>query len=296
MNVNKTPVISVILPVFNSGQYIELSIKSIILQTFHDFELIVIDDGSSDNSFEVLSTYAKLDSRIHLISRDNRGLIYTLNEAIEIANGQYIARMDADDLALPDRLEKQLAFLQENKLDICGASVRLIGAATGDWRYPHSHVGCEAELLFGVPFAHPSVIGHSKVFKELRYASTWSLVEDYDLWQRAWAAGFQMGNVPEVLLQYRVHRKQTSALYRHQQAQHSQRLRSRHWQQLLNAKLGISPTEAEEAEKNLWKTFQLLRKLKQCYKGTEAEKIIGSAFVRLCSHRLHSWVLETAGF
>ncbi|QSF50257.1 MULTISPECIES: glycosyltransferase [unclassified Thermosynechococcus] len=292
MNIHNSPTISVILPVFNSDQYIELAINSILNQSFNDFELIVIDDGSSDNSFEILSNYAKLDARIHLIRRDNQGLIYTLNQAIELAKGQYIARMDADDLTLPNRLESQLEFLEKNKLHLCGSSVQLIGAAIGSWHYPPSHEGCEIELLFGVPFAHPSVMGHSSVFKELRYSSEWSLVEDYDLWQRAWAAGFKMGNVPEVLLQYRVHRKQTSSLYRWQQAQNSQRIRSRHWQQLLSAKLGISPTEAQEAEKDLWKTFQLLRQLKQCYKGTEAEKILHHAFPRLCSHRLHSWVLD----
>ncbi|MDM7325902.1 MAG: glycosyltransferase family 2 protein [Thermosynechococcus sp. Uc] len=292
MNTNQVPVISVILPVFNSGQYIERSIKSILDQSFNDFELIIIDDGSSDDSFEILSKYAKLDERIHLIRRDNQGLIYTLNQAIEIAKGQYIARMDADDLALPKRLEYQLAFLEENQLHLCGSSVQLMGAATGYWYYPHSHAGCEVELLFGVPFAHPSVMGHSSVFKELRYSSEWPLVEDYDLWQRAWAAGFKMGNVREVLLQYRVHRKQTSSLYHQQQAKNSQQIRSRHWQQILSVKLGISPTEAQEAEKDLWKTFQRLRELKQCYKGTEAEKILHHSFLRLCSHRFHSWVLE----
>lgn len=292
MNIHKNPTISVILPVFNSAQYIELSIKSILNQSFNDFELIIIDDGSSDNCFEILSSYVKTDTRIHLIRRDNQGLIYTLNQAIEIAKGQYIARMDADDLALPKRLESQLEFLEGNKLHLCGSSVQLIGAAIGSWHYPHSHEGCEVELLFGVPFAHPSVIGRSSVFKELRYSSEWSLVEDYDLWQRVWAAGFKMGNVPETLLQYRVHRKQTSSLYRRQQAQNSQRIRSRHWQQLLSAKLGTSPTEAQKAEKDPWKTFQLLRELKQCYKGTEAEKILHHAFLRLCSHHLHSWVLD----
>lgn len=292
MNIHKSPNISVILPVFNCAQYIELSIKSILNQSFNDFEFIIIDDGSSDDSFEILSTYAKFDARIHLIHRDNQGLIYTLNQAIEIAKGQYIARMDADDLALPKRLQYQLAFLEENKLHLCGTSVQLMGASTGYWYYPHSHEGCEVELLFGVPFAHPSVMGHSSVFKELRYSSEWPLVEDYDLWQRAWSAGFKMGNVREVLLQYRVHRKQTSSLYRREQAKNSQQIRSRHWQQLLSAKLGISPTEAQAAAKDLWKTFQLLRELKQCYKGTEAEKIFHHAFLRLCSHRLHSWVLE----
>ncbi|MFN4195395.1 MAG: fucosyl transferase, partial [Thermosynechococcus sp.] len=80
--------------------------------------------------------------------------------------------------------------------------------------------------------------------------------------------------------------------YRQQQAKNSQQIRSRHWQQLLSVKLGVSPTEAQEAEKDLWKTFQRLRELKQCYKGTEAEKILHHSFLRLCSHRFHGWVLE----
>ncbi|BCX12807.1 MAG: glycosyl transferase [Thermosynechococcus sp.] len=292
MNLIKKPLISVILPVYNSEKHIQLTIESIINQTIHDFELIIINDGSSDKSFEIVSNYAKIDSRICLINQSNQGLAKTLNKAIEIARGEYIARMDADDVALPYRLAYQLTLLREKKLDICGASVQLIGAATGYWHYPYSHEGCEAELLFGVPFAHPSVMGYSRVFRELKYSSVLSVVEDYDLWQRVWAAGFKMGNVPEVLLQYRVHRKQISALYRRQQAQNSRQIRSRHWQQLLRSKLGISETEAQEAEKNPWKTIQLLRELQQCYKGTEAEKILRYAFLRLCSHRLHSWVLS----
>ncbi|WP_297041118.1 glycosyltransferase family 2 protein [Thermosynechococcus sp. OHK43] len=292
MNVINKPLISVILPVYNSEKYLHLAMGSIISQTVDNFELIIINDGSLDKSFEILSNYAKIDSRICLINQSNQGLVKTLNQAIEIAGGEYIARMDADDVALPHRFASQLNFLREKKLDICGASVQLIGTATGYWHYPYSHEGCEAELLFGVPFAHPSVIGRSEVFKELRYSSEWPLVEDYDLWQRAWAAGFKMGNLPEALLQYRTHRKQTSSLYRRQQAQNSQRIRSRHWQQLLSVKLGIARTEAQEAEKDPWKTFQLLWQLKQCYKGTEAEKNLDHAFLRLCSHRLHSWVLD----
>ncbi|MFN4278861.1 glycosyltransferase family 2 protein [Thermosynechococcus sp.] len=292
MYLSQNPLISVILPVFNSAQYISASVQSIINQSFNRLEIIIIDDGSSDHSFEILSAYAKNDSRIHLISRDNRGLIYTLNEAIQAARGEYIARMDSDDISICNRLEKQLNFLQDHQLDICGTFVRLIGAATGNWKYPVSHKGCEVELLFGVPFAHPSVMGRSKVFKELRYSFDWPLVEDYDLWQRGWAAGFKMGNVPEVLLQYRVHRRQTSRFYRREQAQNSQRIRSRHWQQLLSSRLGLGSTEAREAEKDPWKTFQLLRELKQCYKGTEAEKILHHALLRLFSHRLQSWILD----
>ncbi|WP_231833833.1 glycosyltransferase family 2 protein [Thermosynechococcus vestitus] len=286
------PLLSVLMPVFNAEAYVGEAIESILGQSFRDFEFIIIDDGSTDNSLSVLKRYAAQDARIRLISRENRGLVATLNEGIALARGEWIARMDADDVALAHRLVSQLTFLQENQLEICGASVQLIGTGRGYWHYPRAHAGCEAELLFGVPFAHPTVIAHARVFKELRYAAAWSLVEDYDLWQRAWAAGFKMGNVPEVLLQYRVHRQQTSSFYRRQQAQNSQQIRSRHWQQLLSIKLGISAIEAHDAERDPWKTLRLLGALKQCYKGTEAEKFLRYSFLRLCSHRFHGWVLN----
>ena len=106
-----TPMISVVMPVYNAEKYLDEAIKSILVQTCKDFEFIIINDGSNDKSLEIIEKYNIQDERIVLINRENRGLIASLNEGIEKTKGRYIARMDADDISLPDRFEKQIEFL-----------------------------------------------------------------------------------------------------------------------------------------------------------------------------------------
>ena len=104
--------VSVILPVYNAQKYLEEAIESIINQTYTNFEFIIIDDGSGDNSLNIINKYQKQDSRILVITRENKGLVYTLNEGINQAKGKYIARMDADDISLSNRFEKQIELLE----------------------------------------------------------------------------------------------------------------------------------------------------------------------------------------
>jgi glycosyltransferase involved in cell wall biosynthesis len=229
----KSPLISVILPVYNAGRYVAQAIESILGQTLGDFDLIVIDDGSTDSSSDVIKRYAAEDGRVVLVSRENRGLIATLNEGIDLARGQWIARMDADDIALANRFERQMAHLLQTGADLCGGAVRCFGDRKVVWRYPMSHEGCEVQLLFDVPFAHPTVIGRKELFATLKYDPDFKTVEDYDLWQRAWAAGYRMINVPDVVLRYRVHGGQVS---QQRDTRHDERvstIRMRHWREVL---------------------------------------------------------------
>ena len=117
--------ISVVLPVFNGDKYLSEAIESILNQTYINFEFIIINDGSTDGSLTIIENYRVKDNRIVVISRENKGLIASLNEGIRIANGGYIARMDQDDLSLPTRLEEQVKFMDSNQLDICGTYVQL---------------------------------------------------------------------------------------------------------------------------------------------------------------------------
>ncbi|MDR7994255.1 glycosyltransferase [Thermosynechococcus sp. TG252] len=197
------------------------------------FEFIVIDDGSTDGSLSVLRRYAARDPRIRLVSRENRGLVATLNEGIALARGQWIARMDADDVALPDRFEVQLERLQRTGADFCGDAVECFGEWRAVWRYPLSHDACEARLLMDVPFAHPTVIGRRSAFADLGYDSAYTQAQDYDLWQRAWARGYKLVNVPDVVLRYRVHAGQVSARKAADQQSKADSVRKRHWQTLL---------------------------------------------------------------
>ena len=224
------PLVSVAMPVYNGGKYLAQAIDSILAQTFIDFELIIIDDGSTDNSLSVLQSYQKRDSRIRLISRENRNLVATLNEIIDLASGKWIARMDSDDIALPQRFERQLEWLCSTGADLSGSWVQRFG--TSDQRVVRMSQTDEAvkmEMLFCSPFVHPSVMMRTLLIKKLRYKNLWEKAEDYDLWVRAAEAGWQMTNVPEVLLLYRVHKSQVSTKVSAQQKKLTLQIQERYW-------------------------------------------------------------------
>ncbi|MDX2369984.1 MAG: glycosyltransferase family 2 protein [Colwellia sp.] len=200
--------ISVILPVYNAELYIEEAVNSILVQTFKDFELIIINDGSTDGSFEILSKLAMLDSRVRLISRENKGLIATLNEAISLAKSKYIARMDADDIALNTRLAKQFEFLQANpKVAVLGTCYRYIDVhgEIGSKRNTFtSHEDITASFYFCNPIAHPSVmINYSLLGSDFCYLEQYKTIEDLELWSRL-SVKYRLANLPDVLLHYRV--------------------------------------------------------------------------------------------
>ena len=205
---NNNPIISVVMPVYNGEKYLDESIQSILNQTYKDFELIIINDGSADNSLEIIEKYKQLDKRIVVISRENKGLIKSLNEAIEQSKGSYIARMDADDISLPTRFEEQLKFMKDEKLDMCGSWVEPFenDKSFDIWKYPENHNNISFRLFFVSSFAHPSVMFKSDVFKVLKYEN--EVAEDYRLWCDMVINGFKLGNIQKVLLKYRFHENQ----------------------------------------------------------------------------------------
>ena len=124
------PAVSVLMPVYNAQRYVAEAVQSILTQTMGDFEFIIIDDGSTDDSTRILRDWAQRDSRIRLVSRPNTGLCVALNEGLAMANGRYIARMDADDISLPQRFALQLEYLKTHEKLVCiGGSFLLIDAA-----------------------------------------------------------------------------------------------------------------------------------------------------------------------
>jgi cellulose synthase/poly-beta-1,6-N-acetylglucosamine synthase-like glycosyltransferase len=230
------PQISVVLPVYNGGKYLVEAIDSILAQTFTDFELIMIDDGSTDSSLNILRAYEKIDTRVRLVTRENRGLATTLNDSIEIARGEWLARMDQDDIALPNRFERQLAWLNETGADISGSWVKRFGSSDKRVvKLRQSNEAIRMEMLFTSPFAHPTVIMRTALVKKLRYDKAWEKAEDYDLWERAAEAGWQMTNLPEVLVLYRVHESQISTSTSVRQHQLSQQIRHRYWKYMFDA-------------------------------------------------------------
>lgn len=196
--------ISVIMPVYNGERYLRDAIDSILRQTYPYFELIIIDDGSTDGSAEIIHSYN--DNRIVYLKNDNNcGIAGSLNKALHCAKGEYIARMDCDDIAHPRRLEIQLKIMQRNpKIGMCGSWVRYFGESTGLMTFPVKSDNIKAFLIFRNAFAHPSVMIRKSVLRnhQLAYDQT-ALLEDYDLWIRV-SQYTELYNTPRVLLQYRV--------------------------------------------------------------------------------------------
>jgi len=187
--------LSVILPVYNASRFVASSIESVLAQTYSEFELIIINDGSTDNSREIILEFK--DPRIVFIDReDNRGLIDTLNQGIETAQGDVIARIDADDLCMPLRFEKQMAWLDEHpEVGVIGSNIQLIDANESPGMiivFPERSAQINWAMYFYSALAHPSTMIRKRVFDAIgRYRSTDSSgldlfsVEDYDLWFRA---------------------------------------------------------------------------------------------------------------
>lgn len=204
------PCISVLLPVYNARQYVGAAVESILGQTCGDFEFVIIDDGSTDGSTAILESFAARDSRIRLISRPNTGYVRALNEGLESCRGEFIARMDADDVAAPQRLELQRAYLQQHpECSVVGCAVAWIdsdGAAFCEQQMPLVHEAIERRLLQGLgALSHPgAMIRRTALLEAGGYRENFCGVEDHDLWLRLAERG-RLANLPEVLLQGRVH-------------------------------------------------------------------------------------------
>lgn len=204
------PEVSVILPVYNADLFLEESIQSILGQFYSDIELIVVNDGSSDRSADIISGWAAKDVRLKVFNQQNAGLVSALNKGIELANGKYIARMDADDIAVPDRLGKQVAYLEANPdISVLGTQMEIFGDDVKKYKrskYPTQPSRVLKELQAGRnPICHPSVMMRRSTLNDIGgYRSFFTSAEDYDLWLRLSEVS-GIANLPEVLLRYRQH-------------------------------------------------------------------------------------------
>lgn len=199
--------ISVILPVYNGALYLREAVDSILNQSFSDFELIIIDDGSKDNSAEIISSYT--DPRIRFYRQENIGLAATLNRGIGLASGSYIARQDQDDISLPERLARQVEFLQSHPdYGMVGTWATILEGTEPcrrDHRHPANDLQLKFALLFDNPFVHSSVMLRRSIFEEVGSYSTdpeRQPPEDYELWSRI-ARHSKVANIPELLHVYR---------------------------------------------------------------------------------------------
>jgi glycosyltransferase involved in cell wall biosynthesis len=203
------PAISVAMSVYNNAAFLDQAVESILAQSFGDFEFLIVDDGSNDGSSEILDTYAARDRRIRIIRQENRGLIASLNRLLDEARAPLIARMDGDDISLPLRFERQIAFLEAHPdHGVVGSWSRDIDASgrtrAGEFREPPtSHEALVARADKGPLLAHSSVMMRSEVVRQAGgYRAAFRHCEDYDLWLRL-SERTKLCSLPERLLLYR---------------------------------------------------------------------------------------------
>ena len=210
------PDISVIMSVYNGETYLEEAIESVMRQTFQNWELIVINDCSTDTTAEILRNLSLKDERIKVHTNEvNLKLPTSLNKAISLSSGKYIARMDADDICLPHRLEKQFRFMEEHG-DVALSSCRFMTVKNGVYASGGAGGRCDFDaiksmLLVANPILHPGVIAKAEVMKKFNYDTTLTCTEDLELWTRMVMNNQKIEILPECLLIYRLHDKQITS-------------------------------------------------------------------------------------
>ncbi len=229
------PLISVLMPVYNAQRYVAKAVDSILHQTLGDFELLIVDDGSTDRSLKILQRYAAQDDRIRLISRPNTGYVRALNQMLALAQGEFVARMDADDVALPDRFAKQVAFLQQHPEVVCVGGAQDWIDAAGRFLLHHPEAEANADIqqlaLTGqTPINHPSaMMRRSALLQVGGYDESFHPAEDLDLWLKLGEIG-QLANLKATVLQYRQHDQSVSERLQDQQTEQRRRACQQAWQ------------------------------------------------------------------
>ncbi len=229
------PLVSILMPVYNAADYLKQAVDSILQQTFEDFEFLIIDDGSTDQSLQILQFYATKDKRIKLTSRPNKGLVASLNEMISQAQGEFLARMDADDISLSDRLARQINFLESHPDVVCvGGAYELIDSKNR--LLTTISVLCDDEdiqkqaLVGHTSLSHPTVVmRRTAVIQAGGYNPTMLPVEDLDLWLRLGEIG-KLSNLEQPVLKYRLHSKSISEKNRIKQRQKARKACEQAWE------------------------------------------------------------------
>lgn len=246
---NPAPKITVVMPVYNSEKYLRDTIKSVLCQTFGDFEFLIINDGSTDKSLEIIKSFS--DSRIRIVNREkNIGLQKNLFDGVGMAKGEYIARMDSDDICLPYRFSEQIKFMDSHsEIGICGSWYKTIGAESFVHKPPVRSEDIKANMLFYTSLAHPSVMMRTELLKKfnLNYNQEIPYCEDYDLWWRS-VQCFPIANIPKVLLFYRIHPESIFQANRQAVRDVGYRLRAG-----MLKKIGIEQSEEEKRLHNFLK-------------------------------------------
>lgn len=200
--------VSVVMPVYNAEKYLAEAIESILNQTYTDFELIIVNDGSTDGSLAIIDKFQKKDDRIVCICKENGGVASALNAGLAKAKGTYIVRMDADDVSYPKRLQVLVDYMDQNvDIDICGSWALKNGKKK--MKVPTEDVEIKMYMLFFCAFIHPTIIIRKKYLERIGISYNMVCAEDYDLWVRC-SDTATFANIPQYLLMYRYHENNVS--------------------------------------------------------------------------------------
>jgi glycosyltransferase involved in cell wall biosynthesis len=217
------PEVSIVMSVYNGDRYLKEAVESILNQTFSDFEFIIVDDASTDKTWEILRSYAGIDSRIVLLrNQENSGISRSLNRGLVATKGLYIARQDADDISMPERIEVQVSFLRDNReVGIIGSAYCILnpqGECKAIFKQPSTDSEIRWQILFHNPFCHSSVMFRRELLKGLHmyYRDDLKYSQDYELWTRLLMLT-KGANLQSPLVAFRIHEKSSSVIHRSEQ-------------------------------------------------------------------------------
>lgn len=252
-----TPKVSVLMPAYNSEKYVGAAIESILNQTFADFEFIIINDGSTDGTPEIINKYARADKRIRFIdNKKNQGIIAAANAGLDLCRGEYIARMDSDDISLPGRLEKEVAYMDAHpECGVLGTSLAVFSEDNVETRIQKARVKY-IDLLQACCIANPTVMLRTSVLRNnnILYRQQYIYAEDYGMWAELIKVT-EIHNLQDVLLMYRWHDTNVSVVHSKQQIQSTQKIQ----QEMLSFL-----TDVPEIEKIVKKSARISKFYNKC--------------------------------
>lgn len=206
------PLVSVVIPNYNARATLSEALESVLCQTWRNLDVVVVEDGSTDGSLAAAQRYAREDPRVRVLARAHQGIVAALQRGCEAAQGSFIARMDADDIAHPERIARQMDFMRENpRVALCGARVHMFGPSAGSGRKRYErwinslceHEAMTRELFVECPIPHPVFLIRRRAYDEVGGYMDQGWPEDYDLVMRLWRGGHELGKIPETLLSWR---------------------------------------------------------------------------------------------